>query len=200
MLEPVNLVNHIARLVTGMDDTVCILGQGALGLLATQLARIYGAKAIIVSDPLPLKREMSGKFGADIVLDPTKVNVVHEIERITDGRGVNALFECAGEPSTIQKIPYIAGFRCKVACIGACCHPVSLDWSYIHFKGMTVVSTSTAVLGDIPGALKKTMAMMDSHRLNLLPMITHRYKLEEIERAFEDVASGQVIKGVFELD
>ncbi len=198
LFEPVVMVYNTIRQVVSVGDTVCILGQGALGLLATQLSKVYGARKIIVSEPFAMKRELAKKFGADITIDPKTRNVVHEIEKLTDGKGVNVVIEAAGVPETIRIIPYIAGYGASVGQIGACCVPVTVDWSYIHFKCLRVTSEGYMFFHDnMRNFLSRAMDLIASGKLNLKPMITHRYDLEDIDKAFKDVQSGMVIKGAF---
>jgi len=198
LFEPVFIVNNMVRQVVSMGDIVCILGQGALGLLATQLSKAYGAGEIIVSEPIAMKRELAKKFGADITIDPKTTNVVHEIEKLTDGKGVNVVIEAAGVPETIRMLPYIAGFGAMIGQIGASCVPVTVDWSYIHFKALQVTSVMHAIKhGNMMDSLKRAMDLIASDKLNLKPMITHRYALEDVDKAFKDVESGMVIKGEF---
>jgi len=195
LLEPGIVVYSVVENVVSITDTVCILGQGALGLIATQLARVRGASRIIVSEPIAMKRKLAKKFGADITIDPSTTNVVHEIEKLTDGKGVNAIIEAAGVPGTIRVLPYIAGVGAMIGQIGACCVPVMVDWSYIHFKAMQVVSVMSQA--NWVNFMKTSMGLLASGKLNVKPMITHRYKLEDIDKAFKDVESGMVIKGMF---
>jgi threonine 3-dehydrogenase len=206
LTEPTTILWGMCRTVVRHNDTVCILGQGALGLLGTQWARIFGAKTIITTDPLKMKRDKSKAFGADYVIDPTMQNVTAEIDKITSGRGCNVVIDCAGVSDTISNIPYIAGWGARIGCIGASCIPVLLDWSYIHFKGMTVYSAQgamTAMGGSIRHMFEGSMAAVETEkangRLHLSDMITHRLKLtvEDINALFKEIdEKGTVIKAV----
>lgn len=205
LTEPCTILWGMTRRIVSHNDVVCILGQGALGLFGTQWSRIFGAKTIITSDPLPMKRELSKKFGADYVIDPTKQNVTAEIDKITGGMGCNVVIDCAGVPDTISNIPYIAAWGAKIGCIGACCVPVLLDWSYIHFKGMTVYSAQSSMqeLGGAINLMSKSMAAMSSEktkgRLHLDQMITHHFSLsvDDINALFKEInEKGTVVKAV----
>lgn len=206
LTEPAMILWGMCRTVVNHNDTVCIFGQGALGLLATQWARIFGAKTIITTDPLAMKREKSKEFGADYVIDPTTQNVTAEVEKITGGTGCNAVIDCAGVPDTISNIPYVAGWGAKIGCIGACCVPVLLDWSYIHFKGMLVYSAQAAmasmggsVRNMLEGAMKAMSTEKEKGTLHLADMITHRPSLtvKDIDALFKEIdEQGSVIKAV----
>lgn len=204
LFEPCAVVHNTVKQIFRRGDDVLILGQGSLGLIATQIAKIYGAKRIITTEPSAFKRKLSLKFGADIVLDPNSVNVVHEIERITDGRGMPVIVECAGVPETIQMIPYLAKVGCRLGQIGACCDPVLVDWSYIHFKAIKV---TCQMQGSIVGTTlsvssRETMDLMASEKMDLKSLITHRLSLnvEETEEIFRKIAAGEdVVKAVYHM-
>jgi len=198
LFEPIISVYSGMYQVLRLGDTVCILGQGALGLVATQLAKAMGAKRIIVSDPIKMKRDLAKKFGADETIDPSTKNVVHEIEDLTDGKGVEVVVECVGIPATIRTLPYIVAFGGKIVQIGTCCVPVLVDWSYIHFRGLKVVSCPYTVTDGSFGTLYDRCFEIMASRMDIKPLITHRYyALEDINKAFKDVATGMVIKGMF---
>jgi len=210
LTEPCMILYNITRVTVEHNDVVCILGQGALGLLALQWAKVRGAKMVITVDPLEQKRKLSEEFGADYVLDPTTQDITAEIDKITKGVGCDSVIECAGEPDSISRIPYIAAWGAKIGCIGACCTPVTLDWSYIHFKGMTVYSQMSALKaagGTVGNSLLKAMAAMseakDRGQLHLDRMITHRIKLDvdDVNRIFEEIdTKGSVVKSVMLFD
>lgn len=202
LFEPMVMTNAICKNVVAYNGTVLILGQGALGLLCTQLARAYGAKTIITTDPQPFKREMSKKFGADIVLDPNETNIVEAVAEITHGVGCDTVLEAAGVPETIRIIPYVIRMMSNVGQIGACCVPVTVDWSYIHFKGMTVWSCMSSInmIGGIDAAKGAAVEMMASGKIDLASMITHRIPLtvEATEDIFAKIEKGdEVIKAAY---
>ncbi len=207
LTEPASILWNMCRKVVDHNDVVCVLGQGALGLLATQWSRIFGAKTIITTDPLAMKRDYSKKFGADYVIDPKTQNVTAEIDKITGGVGCNVVIDCAGVPDTISNIPYIAAWGAKIGCIGACCTPVLLDWSYIHFKGLIVHSNMSAFAGgSMQGFFSGAVAAMSTEKakgsLHLDQMITHRIKLTvaDIDALFKEIdEKGTVIKAVINL-
>lgn len=93
LTEPVMVVSGVIKQCVRQDDDVLILGQGALGLIATQLAKLYGARRIITTEPVAFKRELSKKFGADIVLDPNETNIVHAIEKLQTGTGMPVIID-----------------------------------------------------------------------------------------------------------
>lgn len=205
LFEPTMITNSIAFNNVRMDDTVIIMGQGALGLLSTQLAKIYGAKTVITSDPVAMKREKSIKLGADYVLDPTKEHIVDRVRELTGGKGADVVIDCAGEPETISLIPYLGRIGARIGQIGACCVPVLVDWSYIHFRGYKVTGTMDAFynMGGMEPCKQKAMSMMASGRLNYDEIITHRLPLtvEATNEIFKKIEKGdEVIKAIYVIN
>lgn len=208
LFEPWTVLWAPCQTAIKYGDVVCILGQGALGSFATQWARINGAKTIITSEPIAYKRELSKKFGADIVLDPTTQDITAEIDRITNGVGCDVVFECAGEPETIKLLPYITRYDGTIVQIGACCDPVYVDWGYIHFKGLLVHSSTSGYAAlqhaRLDNPYYKCMAdaarEKAAGRFNIQDMITHhpKFTVEGITEIFREIEEeGTVLKAVF---
>ena len=83
-------------------DSVAIFAQGPIGLCATLGAKLRGAGLIIAVDPVKERREMARKFGASLAIDPTAVDVVADIKRLTEGRGADVAIEALGRQDTFE--------------------------------------------------------------------------------------------------
>ena len=201
LVEPVIMVNNTVRQVIDTGDVVVILGQGALGSIATMIAKARGARKIITTDPVASKRKRSLELGADVSLDPNEGHIVNQILRLTDG-GADVVVEAAGEPESIQMVPYIVKFCGKVGQIGACCVPVLVDWSYIHFKGLRVVSQSSyGFTHPALGWMKDAVNLITSGKIDVKKIITHRFQIDQLAEAFEEAErNADMVKGMFLFD
>ncbi|RYZ98920.1 MAG: NAD(P)-dependent alcohol dehydrogenase, partial [Moraxellaceae bacterium] len=85
-----------------IGDSVAIFAQGPIGLCATVGAKLMGATQIIAVDQLPERLQLAQRLGADHVIDFSRCNVVEEILRLTDGRGVDVAIEALGSQSTFE--------------------------------------------------------------------------------------------------
>ena len=136
------------------------------------------------------------------VIDPTTQNVVHEVEKITDGAVCDAVLECAGTPETIAMLPYLCKRFGLIVQVGAGGRPAYTDWDLIHFKFLRVEGMhypmSPGAGGPLP-AMEKTMKLIASDRLDIDSLITHRYpfSVENVEKAFDEIRQDKVIKCVF---
>ena len=97
MLEPVTIAVHaVDQGNIAPGKSVAISGAGTIGLLVQQLAMKAGAARVLVSDPMPEKREFAKRFGADWTIDPLKEDLVTVGRGLMDGRGFDTVFECSG--------------------------------------------------------------------------------------------------------
>ena len=167
-----------------IGDTVAVFAQGPIGLCATAGARLMGATTIIGVDSVPERMEIARKMGADHVVDFTKGDVVAEIMRLTDGRGVDVSIEALGRQETFE-----AGLR--VLRPGG-----TLSSLGVYSNDLTIpLDAFSAGIGDnkivttlCPGGKERMRRLMDviaSQRLDTTPLVTHRYRLDEIEEAYD---------------
>jgi 2-desacetyl-2-hydroxyethyl bacteriochlorophyllide A dehydrogenase len=188
LLEPLMPNYNCLRRCWAMQPprTVAILGGGFQGLVATQVVRAMGAELVIVSEPLARKRRLATDLGADRTIDPSAEHLVDQIGRHTGRRGVDLVVECVGVQDSIQPIPYIVRRGGMVAQIGGSEHPVLFDYGYIHFKHFAIVpSDYLPTLRQVADQVTEVFALIESGAVNLRDLITHRFLLADLNRAFE---------------
>ncbi len=86
-----------------LGDRVAVFGMGAIGLLVVALARLSGAEAVFAVDPLPNRRVLAGRMGADSAFDPRSCDSAYEIKRATGKRGVDVAIEASGSYAALQE-------------------------------------------------------------------------------------------------
>ena len=167
-----------------IGDTVAVFAQGPIGLCATAGARLMGATTIIGVDTVPTRLEMAGQLGADHVVDYKAVDPVEEIMRHTDGRGVDVAIDALGTQATFE------------ACLRVLRPGGTLSSLGVYSSDLTIpLGAFAAGLGDhrmvttlCPGGkerMRRLMGVIASSRIDLRPMVTHRFKLDEIEAAYD---------------
>jgi threonine dehydrogenase-like Zn-dependent dehydrogenase len=167
-----------------IGDTVAVFAQGPIGLCATAGAKLSGATTIIGVDTLTARLETSRSLGADHIVDFKKVDPVDEIMRITGGRGVDVAIEALGTQATFE------------ACLRVLRPGGTLSSLGVYSSDLKIpIGAFAAGLGDhtivttlCPGGKERMRRLMDviaSGRVDLKPMVTHRFKLDQIEEAYE---------------
>ena len=167
-----------------IGDVVAVFAQGPIGLCATLGARLRGASIVVGVDPVAARRDMSLRFGATHTLDPTATDVVAELKKLTDGRGVDVAIEALGRQETFE-----AALRAT--------RPGGVLSSLGVYSGKLVAPYEAvyAGLGDqrivttlCPGGkerMRRLMAMVASRRMDLTPLVTHVFDLDAIKDAYE---------------
>jgi threonine dehydrogenase-like Zn-dependent dehydrogenase len=166
-----------------VGDTVAVFAQGPIGLCATVGARLHGASIIVGVDPIAKRREVSMRFGATHTLDPTVSDVVARLKNLTDGRGVDVAIEALGRQETFE-----AALRSI--------RPGGILSSLGVYSGKLVAPYEAvyAGLGDqqivttlCPGGkerMRRLMAMIANGRMDLAPLVTHAFALDDIKDAY----------------
>ncbi len=167
-----------------IGDTVVIFAQGPIGLCATAGAKLKGATLIIAVDGAVARLDAAKKLGADVTIDYTKTDPLAEIMRLTQGRGVDVAIEALGSQQTFE------------SCLRALKPGGTLSSLGVYSGKLTMpLDAFAAGLGDhkiittlCPGGkeqMRRLMNVVASGRINLEPMVTHRFKLNQIEQAYE---------------
>jgi len=167
-----------------IGDVVAVFAQGPIGLCATAGAKLSGASTVIGVDRIPGRLEMAKKMGADHVIDSSRVDPVEEILRLTGGRGVDVSIEALGIQATFE------------ACLRVLRPGGTLSSLGVYSTDLTIpLGPFAAGLGDhriittlCPGGkerMRRLMAVIAARRVDLGAMVTHRFKLDEIEAAYD---------------
>jgi L-iditol 2-dehydrogenase len=181
-------------------DVVVILGQGGTGMPATQLAKLRGASKVIVSDPDPMKRDLALKLGADVAIDPSREDLIDRVMQLTNGKGVDAVIECVGIPETIKletrliKVKDLSrpGERgATIAQWGACREHVPFDFMELHWKFGKIITAGSTMLAYSSIAMERVMNMVSIGKIQVKPLITHRFALQDVGKAFQMLMEGK---------
>jgi len=123
-----------------LGDSVVVLGQGLVGLLALQLAKLSGAMPLIGVDLYDYRLSISSKQGADHVLNPLKVDLEKEVGKVTDGKGASVVIEATGNPKVILTAFKLAGDYGRVILLGSPRGETEVNfYREIHRKGISVI-------------------------------------------------------------
>lgn len=167
-----------------IGDAVAVFAQGPIGLCAVAGAKLRGATTIIVVDAVAERLAMSRRLGANFTVDFNKVNPVEEIMRITEGRGVDVAIEALGTQGTFEAALRVLRPGGTLSSLG------------VYSSDLTIpLGAFSAGLGDhkivttlCPGGkerMRRLMEVIASGRVDLTPLVTHRFKLDDIEKAYD---------------
>lgn len=181
LIEPFTCGYYAVLRHGGVDasQTVVVSGGGTIGLVSAAAAIGMGARVIVV-DPVPLRREIAMKLGADAIVDPTDGDPVDAITEMTKG-GADLVVECAGHPSSLTNVFDYArpeGFVSMVGINIGQKFPVELG--KIQIKDLTV----RGCIGS-PGVWPAAIRFLERTGLDLSPIQTHSFGLDDALAAFD---------------
>ncbi len=179
---------HTAFAVDLRAKKVLVTGCGPVGLMTIAVARAIGARAIYATDISPYRIDFARRMGADLALHATEDQVIELIFEATDGEGIDVLLEMSGAPSAIDQGFTLLKPGGDAAVLGVTHEPITFDWNcHIVFKAARVLGISGRKLWQ---TWYQARGLIRSGAVDLSPLVTHRFKLEEFDQAFKTMASG----------
>jgi alcohol dehydrogenase, propanol-preferring len=186
---PYHAVKNRAQVRPG--DTVVVFGCGGVGINAVQLAALAGGYVIAV-DVNERKLDWAKQFGAAATVDASKVErVSKEIKKLTGG-GADIVMEVIGNPKTFEEAFESVRIGGRLVAVGYTHEPSRIVPGKIMFKEIDIVGS----LGCRPVDYIPLIRMVEQGRIDLMKIVTHRFPLDEIHRAFEVMHEGTSIRSI----
>lgn len=167
-----------------IGDTVAVFAQGPIGLCATAGAKLMGATRIIAVDAVPARMEMAKRMGADIVVDFKKENPVDAIMRLTDGRGVDVAIEALGTQPTFESALRVLRPGGVLSSLGVYSSDLKIPLDAFN-AGLGNKSIRTSLCPGGKERMRRMMEVVASQRADFSGLVTHRFKLDQIEEAYD---------------
>jgi threonine dehydrogenase-like Zn-dependent dehydrogenase len=176
-------------------DSVAVFAQGPIGLCATAGARLRGAGLIVGVDPLADRRAMSSQFGATVTLDPTRCDVVSELKRLTEGRGVDVAIEALGRQDTFEMALRSLRPGGVLSSLGVYSGKLVAPYEAIY-AGLADQRIVTTLCPGGKERMRRLISLVSMNRIDFTPLLSHAFSLDQLPRAFEVFShpSGGVMK------
>jgi L-iditol 2-dehydrogenase len=195
-VEPISIALHTVKLEPihpGM--TVGIYGSGPIGLLILQLAVLSGATRIFVTDKLESRLTMAQSMGASDVFLADGAEA-KKIWASSHNRGVDIAFEAAGENAAVETAVNTSKYGGKVVIVGITSDNITtFSAGTSRRKGLTF-----KIVRRMKHVVPTAINLLASKKLNVLPLVTHRYPFDQYQQAFDMAASKQGIKVMMQFD
>jgi alcohol dehydrogenase len=167
-----------------IGDTVAVFAQGPIGLCASIGAKLMGAAVVIGVDGDDNRITMARRMGVDVVIDHRKVDVVDEIRRLTGGVGVDVAIEALGTQPTFETALRVLRPGGTLSSLGVYSGKLQIPYDAFSagLAGHRIVTTLC------PGGkerMRRLIAMVQRGKLDLRPLLTHRFKLADINDAYK---------------
>lgn len=199
ILEPMSCCLHGQRKVDmATDDLVVIIGAGPIGCFHAMLAKRQGVERVVVANTRQPRLDIARRMGADITVNISEQDLGQEIDRLTDGEGADVVITCVSKPEVVAGATQLIGRLGRInvfSGLGGAEHP-AIDVNSLHYREQLITGTtgsSTTDYGDV-------MGLVSDGDVDLSPVITHRFALDDIHAAMAQSASGTGMKSVIHFD
>lgn len=192
-------VNGVRKADPQLNDSVCLVGCGFMGLTMLQVFRAAGAGLLVAVDRRESMLGLARGLGATHTFNPDEVDVEAAVKELTGGRGVDIGVEAAGIQATLDLASRLVRMEGKLEVFGF--HqggPRKVDWGFWNWMAFQVVNGHTRSPHVYVEGMRIGIGLMEAGRLDMAPLVTHRFPLSEINRGFDMAVSKAegFVKGV----
>ncbi len=188
-LEAATLIETLATVLHAQQraaitagEAVVVLGQGAAGLLHTQLAKLAGAVPVIAVSRSAWKLDLARRMRADHALSAAGQELVDEVRRLTGGLGTDVVVDAAGSPELVGQAVAMLRPGGRLLLYAVSHRPVPDFTTFpVYFKELTLFGSRAFVAGDFEPAIR----LVADRRIDLDGLITASYPLDRVATAFE---------------
>jgi len=184
LIEPFACVLHGQDAVNvHVGDLVLVVGAGPIGAMHVILARLRGARRIIASDLISDRLPLVAKVGADRTVNPTEEDLVAVIDEESDGEGADVIIIAAPAHRAQKESLELATIGGRINFFGGLPKDrptIQFDSNLVHYRELSVTGTTACSTEDC----WRAAALVNSGRVDLTPLITARYPLNETVEAF----------------
>ena len=179
-----------------LGETTLVLGQGLVGLLALQLARVSGAVPAIAADLTDSRLNVSKSIGADCTLNPEDADFAEQLAAVTNGDGPAVVIEATGHPDAISTALDVAGWGARVIILASTRGetPNVNFYRDVHKKGLMLYGAHNSIrprhetsphFWTLEDDSRLLLSLIAQKRFSVAPLITHRVRGEEAPKAYQ---------------
>ncbi len=196
-------VNGVRKLDVQMNDSVCIVGCGFMGLIMLQVFKICGAGMLIAVDTRDSILNLARQLGAAYTFNPKRDDIKKNVSDLTGGKGVDIGVEAAGIQQTLDLTTELVRMEGKLEVFGY--HqgePRSVNWAYWNWMAFQIINGHTRSAHIYVEGMRLGLALLESGKLHMSPLVTHMFPLDDINEGFA-VASAKeedFVKGVIHIN
>ena len=183
---------EVAAIQDPFGNAVHTTLSGEITGLTVAVAKAAGARKVMATDIRPFRLELARRMGADRVIDATAEDPVEVVRSETAGQGADVVLEMSGHAQGVQQCFKMLRRGGRVSLLGIPSQPVSLDLAEdVIFKGATVLGINGRRMWQ---TWFQAQALLQSGKVDLSPLITHRLPLADLEKGMQLLKSGEAAK------
>ena len=196
IMDPFGNATHAALSFPLIAEDVLITGAGLIGSMATAVCRFAGARYVVVSDLSDYRLEIAKKMGATLTVNPSKGESIADAIKQLKMRGFDIGLEMSGSPQAFQDMLKHMYNGSKISLLGILPNTTTVNWDDIIFKALTI----KGIYGREMWETWYQMEQMLISGIDLSPVITHRFHIDDFQQGFDVMDSGICGKVILNWD
>lgn len=192
--DPLGNAVHSALSFSMVAEDVLITGAGPIGCMAAAICKQIGARNVVVTDVHDYRLELAGKMGADCTVNVRNEKIEDRFAELKIANGFDIGLEMSGNPSALQDMIRTMYHGGKIALLGILPDDTQVNWNEIIFKGLKI----KGIYGREMFESWYKMTQLIRGGLDVSPIITHRFKADDFQNAFDVIESGECGKVILE--
>ena len=186
IFDPFGNAVHTALSFDLVGEDVLITGAGPIGIMAAAVAKHVGARHVVVTDINPYRLELAKKMGATRAVDVSKEDLKDVMNELGMTEGFDVGLEMSGVPVAFRDMLNKMNHGGKIAMLGIPPQDVAIDWNQVIFKGLVI----KGIYGREMSETWYKMASLLQSGLDLSPIITHTFSIDDFQKGFDTMGSG----------
>ncbi|MEC7132580.1 MAG: L-threonine 3-dehydrogenase [Pseudomonadota bacterium] len=186
IFDPFGNAVHTALSFDLVGEDVLITGAGPIGIMAAAVAKHVGARHVVVTDINPYRLELAKKMGATRAVDVSKEDLKDVMNELGMTEGFDVGLEMSGVPVAFRDMLNKMNHGGKIAMLGIPPQDVAIDWNQVIFKGLVI----KGIYGREMFETWYKMASLLQSGLDLSPIITHTFSIDDFQKGFDTMGSG----------
>jgi threonine 3-dehydrogenase len=186
IFDPFGNAVHTALSFDLVGEDVLITGAGPIGIMAAAVAKHVGARHVVVTDINPYRLELAKKMGATRAVDVSKEDLKDVMNELGMTEGFDVGLEMSGVPIAFRDMLNKMNHGGKIAMLGIPPQDVAIDWNQVIFKGLVI----KGIYGREMFETWYKMASLLQSGLDLSPIITHTFSVDDFQKGFDTMGSG----------
>ena len=185
-------INGLELVNMSLGKTIVVIGMGPIGCMMIDLARTMGAAKVICIQRNKFRLDLARQYGADLYLSSGDADLVRAVFDATAGRGADAVVTTCGSVEAHEQAVEMLAHRGYVNFFGGLgnARPMSLYSNKVHYRESFITGSH----GSVPRQHRIALKLLETGRVRVKPLITHRFPLSQIKTAFEVMESRQGMK------
>ncbi|HEM7188850.1 TPA: L-threonine 3-dehydrogenase [Providencia rettgeri] len=196
IFDPFGNAVHTALSFDLVGEDVLVSGAGPIGIMAAAVCRHVGARHVVITDVNDYRLELAKKMGVSRAVNVSRENLKDVMNELGMKEGFDVALEVSGAPAAFQTMLDTMNHGGRIALLGIPPASMATDWSQVIFKGLFI----KGIYGREMFETWYKMATLIQSGLDLSPIIIHQFPIDEFQKGFDIMRSGQSGKVILNWD